>query len=515
MKKSLFVIMALLMAAALCACGEEEAVAPDTDTAAGTEVVVPASDTGHLALFAGNCNLSDYEYMTHGYYPSVWLSAEDAVAYPALADALYDFDQEMAGLAQSNYDNVLDYAKADSQYGELQESYYCNYDVQVMRADDQVLSLLISCSDYRGGVHPNYYVFSRNYDTQTGELLNLPDVITDTSVLPGWLSMMLLENYPEAYYFADDLEEELAEYLEDGGVGSRFTWVMDPQGATFYFSPYEIASYADGLLMAQINQRGNPTLFAPEYAMEEGTYIVPFDPYGVALYDVNLDNMDEYFRVYSEVDPEYGYLFDNVEINTGKGDYTFPFGVVNYQSYLVHIDSSHNYIYLVCGGEGGHDLIQVYDVSDGTAVWVDTVYNTGLRSDAYNGRSLFTDPLRFTTSAKIDFLSTTTGVRLCRIGDDGLPSPYSDLYSLYTDIVLTAKVDLECDELDNGKLTGKTVTIPAGTDFFFSDTDGATFVDMSTSTGVFVRLYPDNTGWPYKVNGMGLEECFDGVMFAG
>jgi hypothetical protein len=76
-------------------------------------------------------------------------------------------------------------------------------------------------------------------------------------------------------------------------------------------------------------------------------------------------------------------------------------------------------------------------------------------------------------------------------------------------------MDLEFDEVDaEGNVIGKT-TIPKGTIYYMYRSDGETYVDCKTEDGTYVRIVVDHSDYPYLVNGINLEDAFDGIMFAG
>ena len=76
---------------------------------------------------------------------------------------------------------------------------------------------------------------------------------------------------------------------------------------------------------------------------------------------------------------------------------------------------------------------------------------------------------------------------------------------------MTSLVDLEVEILGEDEPE----IIKAGEEFEFYRTDNETYVDMKLSDGRICRLKVDCSRWPYKVNGIDSEECFDGMMYAG
>ena len=81
---------------------------------------------------------------------------------------------------------------------------------------------------------------------------------------------------------------------------------------------------------------------------------------------------------------------------------------------------------------------------------------------------------------------------------------------------ITLKQDLEVEARDSFD-SNDTYTMPlkAGEEITFYATDDNTYVDFKTRGGSFVRIYVDYTEYPQSVNGIDIDELFDGIMFAG
>ena len=81
--------------------------------------------------------------------------------------------------------------------------------------------------------------------------------------------------------------ESLPEMLADYEL-ENYSWTLNYQGLTFYFSPYEIASYAAGLLTVTIWFDEAPELFREEYieAPEQG-YSVAMPLASAVEFDLN------------------------------------------------------------------------------------------------------------------------------------------------------------------------------------------------------------------------------------
>lgn len=121
------------------------------------------------------------------------------------------------------------------------------------RIDHGVLSLFGNIVSYSGTPHPENSCISASYDLVTGEVLTLGGILTEecteeklVSLAAKALSDISRENnlYPD---YEDILKNRLSgEWYSDEG------FYFSSEGLCFYFSPYEIAPYASGIITAQI-----------------------------------------------------------------------------------------------------------------------------------------------------------------------------------------------------------------------------------------------------------------------
>ena len=182
-------------------------------------------------------------------------------------------------------------------------------------------------------------------------------------------------------------------------------------------------------------------------------------------------------------------------------------------------------LYLVCQ-EGGDHLLYM-DVSGPNQYHALTVsrladmqllqrfWNLGFCEESAGGeriRELFVTPSRFTLQTNIELLGTMWGVCDYRVDpSSGLPVqtvPYFDILPYNT---LTARVPVEALALPEQTET----YIPAGTELTPLRTDCLHYVDVSAGDGREWRVRVDISRWPAAVNGMPVEECFDGLLYTG
>ena len=147
-------------------------------------------------------------------------------------------------------------------------------DVFIRRADTLAVSLLEYSVNYEGGVHGMFGVRGRNFDSKTGWELSLSDVCPDLPKLAETIKAQLCREYPDASFVANGAET--VDYLMGAG---NIAWTLDPTGVTFYFNPYLIGSYSEGIFATTVLFGEHPELFAEKYRRAPKAYCMELLPY--------------------------------------------------------------------------------------------------------------------------------------------------------------------------------------------------------------------------------------------
>ena len=144
--------------------------------------------------------------------------------------------------------------------------YSSNVFESILRADSQMLSYLVEWNEYCGGVHPSSYYEGFNLDVKTGDSISLDQVVSDIPALKALIMEKLLAEYGEDAFYTD-LNALLADYFawDEEAEIYRPSWTLGEESLTIWFSPYEIAPYAAGLLQAEIRFDEAPEIFTGEY----------------------------------------------------------------------------------------------------------------------------------------------------------------------------------------------------------------------------------------------------------
>ena len=144
-------------------------------------------------------------------------------------------------MALDNYSYAVDTG------AELGLEYSSDRTVSVPRADNAVVSLILSTNTYTGGVHGNYFDRGYVYDARTGELLTLEKLTSDVDAFSAFAASYLVElaKNDETYASLDlieDLPSAMAALLREG------SWYFDDNGLVVFSDVYELASYAEGII---------------------------------------------------------------------------------------------------------------------------------------------------------------------------------------------------------------------------------------------------------------------------
>ena len=157
-------------------------------------------------------------------------------------DAMHQDTEELLRAAQSVYRN---------------DQYWNPYHQLVIysptRIDHGVLSLFGISSSYTGGIHGNQRAVSVSYDLSTGDVLTLASIMHLDAEKEDFIDLILddLRKNAETYYLFDDYEETVR-YILGGDETQYSDFYFTQTGLVFYFSPYDIAPYASGVITVEV-----------------------------------------------------------------------------------------------------------------------------------------------------------------------------------------------------------------------------------------------------------------------
>ena len=343
--------------------------------------------------------------------------------------------------------------------------------------------------------------------------------MTDISSLPAILSEKINSKDEFADGFFASLEETLSEYTAE-----QFNWTIGYQGVIFYFSPYEIASFAAGLITATIYFDEYPELFNKKYTGAPESYAVTLSEWNDVEFDMNpSDGKKDTVSVGLSYYTEEG-SYKDISLNLNGNEFTVEDVYAFSAEYYLVNSKGRYFVYLVPHGFNDYTNILVYDLSGneikeageldrtafGSLVWEDE------NEDTHQAKLLFNNPTQFVLETTFDILGTYAADKTYTVNSEtGMPESTDEFYTIDERFahVLTSK------EAFNVKILPdmKTELIKAGSEFTLLRTNGKTYVDAKLGDGRECRIYVERNRTDYQlcINGTPEYELFEEIYYAG
>lgn len=450
-------------------------------------------------------------------YPVVMPYYGDEDNFPKLALGLEigntETKEELVGFIEENREYAYDHYEAS---GEGYYPFQSSVKPFVRRADTLVTSILYTGFTYTGGVRGETYYYGETYDSTSGAELVLSDVVDDMDALSGAIEGQLYNFYSETF---GDSELNIQEVINDG---SAYSWTLDYSGITFYFMPYSIDSYVESMVTVTVANEAYPNVLKKEYQQSPKAYGVELEPDLPLFYDVTGDGyIDKVYATGREsMDGDSGYI--NITVNGVT--YSEENWFFDYDATLVHTADGKNYIYYELLRENDYREIVCYDL-ESEVKKIGSV-DGGLRMIYHEGgevlitQDALTNPESFYLQQTTQHLSTVTGYKAYHAGDNGVPVSDDKMFTFDEEKMITFTllqgIELDVYHIEQNKVTGKK-TLQPGEQVFYYATDNEKYALLKCSDGTLCRVECvfDDTDYYSKVNGIKLEELFDGIIFAG
>lgn len=262
MKKILSILLCTAVLLCLPACKDTDETVPTTTQAIAVttsestlpEETLPQVDLPHIPVAAVTLTptteaeiLPDGTVLFEYNYPTIHLALPDGeMAETVMLDFLNRIDATGAQ-AQQVKEAAEEFYTGKAGWN----TYFYNLTFSPMRIDAGVLSLYGMESSYSGGMHPNHNACAVNYDLTTGKALKLRHILTADASADKLTSLICSVLAQEA----DSLFSDYALCVEDrfaGDFGADEQWYLSDTGLCFFFSPYEVAPYNAGTIIAEL-----------------------------------------------------------------------------------------------------------------------------------------------------------------------------------------------------------------------------------------------------------------------
>ncbi len=444
------------------------------------------------------------------------LVLEDSVKekYPLLAKSIEEENQKNIEYAMQDYDAYLQDAKENYFYG---DEYFAAHDnnikASVKRSDEKAFSVTYCYNSYTGGMHPNYYYDASNFESKSGKKLTLGDVFTDVTKLSEIVRNELIEKYGVEAFF--DIETE-----EFSGLTASNTnaWTIGYDRVTFYFSPYELAPYAAGLITAELFFTDYSDIINEEFTVVPKGYAVEItDDWNGYVCDLNPEKEG---KDIINIIPEYqDDMYGRIILELNSNGYGHDTWFYDSREFFVHLEENgvaKNYIYIETISDNDYPTILAFNVGEKNISFIGEIPGTGFVSEYEDDgliKPAFTNPYNFTLGTRMDMLSTYSGLKTYYADfKTGMPKADMEYYNIDVDYVLKNLVPVKVLVLPE-KVEE---TIPEGESFTFLRTDNETYVDMKLSDSREVKIMVEMIdGWMACVEGKPAWDVFSGTVYAG
>lgn len=526
MKRITGIIMAMALLLSLAACapkngnngGEHPAETPPlntqealpAETAEPVSSAPPAADTARPKLMKGQAEYEQYEdgdILGSVEWDNLILSEESALEFPELAAALKEINLGQEQYAAEQIKVLRESAEQLREDGITGISCTESIDYYVYRCDEKIVSILEEIASYYGGVHPSSAYVAVNLDPTDGKKIMLSEVVNDVEQVKALLATELEKKYGEALY--DGYAEWLAEYSED-----MLIWTLDSRGISFYFSPYELAPYATGLVSITFFFDEHPLIFREEFVPEAGEYsareLLPWTYHEVDCSPGD-GSRDELY-VYLDYVDEYGLRKVAIEFN----DITLTDNVFCYECDFTLVDAGGRlFIYAESVYDDVQHTFSVYELSGSGISCVGKLsagavgkYDGSIGDYGVRFTDILTDPEAFELETWVSVILRDAVKRGYRAGENGMPVPETEYYEYYEYAAEYGSiVPLTVEILPEGVKE----ELPVGTYFKPLRTDGVSYIDMRLDDGRECRMAVDTDSQPNRINGISVDECFGGL----
>lgn len=443
-----------------------------------------------------------------------YVSDEMKEEYPELANSLEKYSEERKISYTQDFQELKSSAAqlAEERGASLEDTLQCTVKMEskAVRSDGNVVSFYDSYEDYRGGAHGNYSYSGSNFDTTTGAKLTINDVVADKDAFVKYLKEELKSQYPDIEFSGLD------NYFDRADAVDNIPFLCRYDGVEFYFEPDELVPYAAGAQKILVSA-DHKDILNEEYLDYPKTYISAMETDTIYNLDLNGDGILEEIGVYSFApDDESGAI--NYTVKVGDKAFNEDAYAYDISPYLVKTENG-IYIYVEERHDNDYRITAVYDINGADNPAKVTEFQGGHASVYRDDNTVtyeWTDPEVFMMATRMDVLGTYEGTKNYYVSDTGAPGTTQENYEVPGQIYLTALKELTLTEVDNRFSEEGEATVTSGTKLLLYMTDGEnTAYLMYEKTGKVYKVITDKTDWPYTINDIAEDECFDGIQYAG
>ena len=426
--------------------------------------------------------------------------------YDKLENTFQEFNetnwQEVQEIYQEYYQQAMD------QYNSQGFSEYdISRKINLLRADNKIVSFTSNEESYLGGAHGSYFVKGMNFNPVTGDLLSLKEVVTDYDQTYEYTKEYLQREVDEEAFFPDYLDSLEQMFYGEEWQSDQLSWSLDSQELTLYFNQYVLGPYSSGMFVVEIPFDGDKKLVKEDYVPKgngtvrkiwEGVETVLSEEGNGQTFSYSIQRNEDAFT-------------NTITLQLGQESMDKELYGFFVQAYLVQMSEEGNWLYVECMEDNDWRTLHVFDLNQKQPSYV------GI-GEGYIGEHVFSNGENFALYERIDLLGTYIAFRHYQVGPDGLPKALEDIYSIVeNDYSITSTVELpvQMHKGDGESVLREQEILPSGTKYYLRKTDGKTFVEMELEDGRRCDILLEKEDFFSKINGMDEADCFEFLRYVG
>ncbi len=439
-------------------------------------------------------------WLMHAENVSISVSGE---SYEALSEAMAGWNEEQTEEFWESCEEFSGYAAEEAAYTEWDvDSYYYDAwrEAELCRVDESVVSFAILSYAYTGGAHGNSGYTGVTFDSQSGSILTLSDILTDEDGFQAAAQQWIVEKLAADH--GDELFEDYAETVATMWEAEP-DWYLDAKGITFVFDPYEVGPYAMGAAFVSCPYAEFAAYMKEDYAGMSGT--------GAGRFSVNTNVETEAgtLRIDMPVDEDYGMAPVSLGLN-GEVLEAGEFGSFG-DAYLLQLSDGRSFVLFDVDYASDDYVSFLCEITDDSPV-----LRSRLEGVSLQGGTIGTEVQ--TLRVHLDVLGSYDAYMDYVIGENGELMQTEEVFEIRSDnydfriLTVTRELPVSAD--------GQAAVLPVGTRIRITGSDNAgTAYYRDEDSGrkgaiSYVRGDGENA-WELYIDGVSEYEYFETLPYAG
>ena len=361
---------------------------------------------------------------------------------------------------------------AEAHRNDSEQDYPAMYagDVTICRSDSNFFSFVRGVNSFTTDAE------GYSYDSRTGEVLTLSQVVKDMNQLQAAVNEVLKENDKS------DLSAIAKEALEKDAI----VWALGNEGLDLFIAQSD-GNYVDYQRIV-ISYERYPDLFADGVKLRPAEYAAQLmTTYAAQLMTTAKSYIDG--KVIQVTAPETEGGSFTVTVDDKQFTVEKPEMAVGLISLLYVKTASGTYLYPEFQGDySDASYLLPVDLQSGKASKLPEDRELSMGFDLQNA----VNPDALALSVRSDTLSTLYTFYPVKIGSDGVPEAIGERHYFSGVTVLHSKQALTLSLVKDGKETGEKTEVPSDSNYFFYAGDNKSYVDFRLEDGREVRVHIKN-----------------------